>query len=68
MLVSVRKAGDDFIIGQRGRIQPDPVPFSIWKGGLIGEYIPGHCDVDDDKADNLDESQFGVGVLVFYKF
>jgi outer membrane protein len=44
------------------------IPSPIWKGGLIGEYIPERDDVDDDKVDKLDDVDTAIMLGGFFGF
>ena len=44
------------------------IPSSIWKGGLIGEYIGERDDVDDNKVDKLEDVDASLMLGGFFGF
>lgn len=44
------------------------IPSAIWKGGLIGEYIPERDNVDDNKVDKLEKVDTSIMLGGFFGF
>lgn len=54
------------LLGNKAKVNLIPSP--IWKGGLIGEYIPERDDVDNNRVDKLKDVDASVMLGGFFGF
>jgi len=54
------------LLGNKAKVNLIPSP--IWKGGLIGEYIPERDDVDNDRVDRMETVDTAVMLGGFFGF
>jgi len=53
-------------LGNKAKVNLIPSP--IWRGGVVGEYIPERDDVDNDRVDNLEDVDTSVMLGGFLGF
>jgi outer membrane scaffolding protein for murein synthesis (MipA/OmpV family) len=53
-------------LGNKAKVNLIPSP--IWRGGVVGEYIPERDDVDNDQVDNLEDVDTSVMLGGFLGF
>jgi len=54
------------LLGNKAKVNLIPSP--IWKGGLIGEYIPERDDVDNNRVDRLQDVDTSIMLGGFFGF
>jgi outer membrane protein len=66
--VSVRWANHMSINWLGSKAKVNLIPSPIWRGGVVGEYIPERDDVDNDRVDNLEDVDTSVMLGGFLGF
>jgi outer membrane protein len=50
------------------KLKANLIPSAIWRGGVVGEYIPERDDVDNSKVDNLEDVDASLMLGGFFGF